>query len=81
MLSWLSGRASGRPAEDPQEVRCRMGVHERGAIVAEGSDLVSTCQHCRRRLGRVAGEWRVMLSGGAQDPSTASRQGRTHGQG
>ena len=76
MLSWLSTRSSGRSVEDPQEVRCRMGVHERGAIVAEGRDLVSTCHHCRRRLVRVGGDWRVVPAGGAGDTAGVSRQAR-----
>ena len=80
MLSWLSARSGGRPAEDPQDVRCRMGVHERGAIVAEGRDLVSTCQHCGRRLVRVGGDWRVVLAGGGEATS-ASRQARVYPRG
>ena len=73
MLSWLSGKTRQDPAEAHQ-VRCRMGAHERSAIVAEGADLYSTCRHCGRRLVRVGGDWRVALEGGEHDHRGASRQ-------
>ena len=73
MLSWLSGKRRQDPGEEAHQVRCRMGAHERSAIVAEGAELYSTCTHCGRRLVRVGGDWRVALDGGGHDRS-ASRQ-------
>jgi hypothetical protein len=80
MLSWLSGRTAQDKAEEASQVRCRMGVHERGAIVSEGRDLYSNCTQCGRRLVRVAGEWRVALTSSASGAPAVSRQsgsGRT----
>jgi len=78
MLSWLNARKHHDPEEDAHLVRCRMGAHERSAIVAEGRDLYSSCKHCGRRLVRVGGDWRVAVASGATDPETLSRQaGRT----
>ena len=77
MLSWLSGKKRQDPVEEAHQVRCRMGVHERSAIVAEGKDLYSTCTHCGRRLVRVAGDWRVALEAGTPEgPARHGAEGR-----
>ena len=74
MLSWLSGKKRHDPAEEAHQVRCRMGVHERSAIIAEGRDLYSTCIHCDRRLVRVGGDWRVALGASGAGSTGESRQ-------
>jgi hypothetical protein len=70
--SWFS--KADKQEETPQERRCRMGVHERTAIIVEGRDLYSTCGGCGRKLVRVGADWRVALPPLDADQSVCSRR-------